>query len=139
MDDGYSNVLGLAISPSDAVTAIPIDSMLIDTPFFDAGSGEYADNLFTADSVKATLWLATDDNRWRVLAGTVPARSLSIGHVPGGLVSSEMPGSFKSNWRSRLGYGSSWLHSDIKNMAYALVYLFFDDIASNPAANLNSP
>jgi hypothetical protein len=113
--------------------------MLIDTPFFDAGSGEYADNLFTADSVKATLWLATDDNRWRVLAGTVPARSLSIGHVPGGLVSSEMPGSFKSNWRSRLGYGSSWLHSDIKNMAYALVYLFFDDIASNPAANLNSP
>lgn len=103
---------------------------LVTKPFFGIGTGEFRNNLFTTNAETANTWL-TEENRWRIIAGTIPAMSLAVGRTDLSTVRSvNINSAFKpSYWPDRRGdTGTDWLHSDIRNMAYLYTFNLFDDL-----------
>ena len=75
---------------------------------------------------------ATQAEQWKILAKYVPAVSSAAGKVAALKGSQQNIDLNVSNLRSVWGrdhkkYGGSWLHSDIRDMAYRYVDLLFDD------------
>lgn len=93
----------------------------------------HSTNLFTIEA--AIRPAATLVEQWEMLAKCVPAVSSAAGKGSA-LKSSQQNidlniSSLRSVWgRNDEWYGKSWLHSDIKDMAYRYVDLLFDDFVN---------
>ncbi|MBM4163764.1 MAG: hypothetical protein FJ222_04925 [Lentisphaerae bacterium] len=119
----------------DAATAASITTNeLVTKPFFAMGAGDFRNNLFTTNTATANTWL-TETNKWRVLAGAIPAMSLAAGRdtIPDVMAGNvDMNTTLKpSSWPNRGGdVEYDWLHSDIRNMAYIYTFGVFDAMVS---------
>lgn len=112
---------------STAAAAITTNQ-LVTKPFFGKGSGDFRDNLFTTNAAAANAWL-NETNKRRVIAGTIPSKSLAAGRTSLGTVSgTDINDTLKDiHWPDRGGdVGTDWLHSDIRNMAYLYTYSVFN-------------
>ena len=90
-------------------------------------------SLFTIEA--ATRPKATLVEQWEMLAKYVPAVSSAAGKVAVGMEIIKNydlnESDYKKSWgRNDEWYGKSWLHSDIKDMAYRYVDLLFDDFVN---------
>jgi hypothetical protein len=124
----------------DAAAAASITTNeLVTKPFFAMGAGDFRNNLFTTNTATANTWL-TETNKWRILAGAIPAMSLAAGReaIP-------RPGVMAGNVDMNVGIKPTfwpdrdpdpnvddyrWLHCDIKNMAYIYTFEVFDAMVS---------
>jgi hypothetical protein len=119
----------------DAMAAAAITTnQLVTKPFFGKGSGDFRNNLFTTNAAAANAWL-NETNKWRVIAGTIPSKSLAAGRTSLGTVGGnhDMNTSLKpSYWPDRDSDPNiddfRWYHSDIRNMAFVYTYAVFDEM-----------
>ena len=123
--------------PEDTVNITQGELLLY--PFFTPGSGEI-DDLYSTNSATASVF--AQNNNVDLLAAFIPALSLPTGanHVPeiensgGGNFNMQAVGpdpGYQNGWpdvRTRNeAYGTRWLHSDFKDIAFSFVYPLFKE------------
>jgi hypothetical protein len=102
------------------------------------GTGDFRNNLFTTNTATGNAWL-TETNKWRVLAGAIPAMSLAVGRAGVSTVANMNMNDAQhkpSCWPNRGGdvwLQRNWLHCDIRNMAYLYTRLVFNEMVQQGA------
>ena len=133
--DPSNDVYLIATTPETAAT-IP-NYILPENPYFKPGSGAI-DDLYSTNAATASAF--AQSNHVDLLAAFIPALSLpaganevaKIGDIGGGNFNMQAAGAdpgYQNDWpdvrKNNNSYGTRWLHSDFKNIAFPYVHSLF--------------